>query len=33
MSEVINSGKEAGKCKGYELRLITIEDYDEIFAL
>lgn len=33
MSEVINSGKEAGKCKGYELRLITIEDYDAIFAL
>ena len=33
MSEVINSGKEAGKCKGYELRMITIEDYDAIFAL
>lgn len=33
MSEVINSGKEAGKCKGYELRLITIEDYNAIFAL
>ena len=33
MSEVINSGKEAGKYKGYELRMITIEDYDAIFAL
>jgi ribosomal protein S18 acetylase RimI-like enzyme len=33
MSEVINSGKKAGKCKGYELRMITIEDYDAIFAL
>lgn len=33
MSEVINSGKEAGKCKEYELKLITIEDYDSIYAL